>query len=213
MTDTAMIADVAAQPLHAPPSIVRRLRRAMTSSPALMGLILLLLLAFFTAMRPDTFASVFNIRNIFLDASGLLILATGMTFVMIAGGFDLSIGSVLVFSGVAAAKTMETLGGEGVGVLIAGTIAAMLSGIAWGVFNGVCIARLRVSALITTLGSMGAALGLAYLLTDGNDVRTVPKLLMSIGRDGRIAGTFGSNDEPTGRKLRAAVDKAMALVG
>jgi len=54
-------------------------------------------------------------------------------------------------------------------------------------FNGFCIARLRVSALITTLGSMGAALGMSYLITDGNDIRTVPKTLIAIGT-GSIGG-------------------------
>jgi ribose transport system permease protein len=130
---------------------------------------------------------VFNVRNIFLDASSLLILATGMTYVMIAGGFDLSIGSVLVFSGVAGAKMMEYLGTDNFLTLLAGLAVSMLAGTAWGVFNGLCISRLRVSALITTLGSMGAALGLAYLLTDGNDIRTVPELLQSIGH-GSIGG-------------------------
>ncbi len=189
MTRTSTMAETGqpTTPLQPPPSLARILRRAAISSPAYMGVILIVLVGFFTATRPDTFASVFNVRNIFLDASTLLILATGMTYVMVAGGFDLSIGSVLVFAGVSAAKTMEALGGEGIGVLLAGTVVSLLAGAAWGVFNGFCIARLRVSALITTLGSMGAALGFAYLLTDGNDVRTVPKLLMSIGH-GTVLG-------------------------
>ena len=171
----------------APPSLGRRLRAAATSSPAYMTAILILLLLFFTVMRPDTFASTFNLRNIFLDASVLLVISIGMTYVMIAGGFDLSVGSMLVFAGVAAAKTMEALGGDGVGTVAVGAGVALLTGLAWGLFNGFCVAKLRVSALITTLGSMGAALGMAYLITDGNDVRTVPKALIAIGT-GSIAG-------------------------
>ncbi len=158
-----------------------RLRSAMSSSPAYMGLILLALVLFFSLLRPTTFASTFNIRNIFLDASTLLILSVGMTFVMIAGGFDLSIGSVLVFAGVLAAKAMETMGTQGWLTVAAGLAISLLGGLAWGLFNGWCIARLRVSALITTLGTMGAALGIAYLITDGNDVRTVPDALISVG--------------------------------
>jgi ribose transport system permease protein len=144
--------------LLAPPTLGRKLRTAATSSPAYMMVILILLVAFFTFMRPNTFASTFNIRNIFMDASVLMVISMGMTFVMIAGGFDLSVGSVLVFAGV-----------------------ALITGLAWGVFNGFCIARLRVSALITTLGSMGSALGLAYLITSGNDVRSVPTPLIEVG--------------------------------
>lgn len=176
--DTATVANPA---LLAPPSLGRRLRAAATSSPAYMLVILILLVAFFGFMRPHTFASTFNLRNIFMDASVLMVIAIGMTFVMIAGGFDLSVGSVLVFAGVAAAKTMEALGTDTVGTVFIGTGIALITGLAWGAFNGFCIARLRVSALITTLGSMGSALGMAYLVTSGNDVRTVPTPLIELG--------------------------------
>jgi ribose transport system permease protein len=185
-----MTPDIAAPPsaptaadasLLAPPGLWHRLRNAANSSPAYMSVILLVLVAFFTYLRPGTFASAFNLRNIFLDASTLLILAVGMTFVMIAGGFDLSIGSVLVFAGVAAAETMLALGTDNAGTVLIGLAVALVAGLAWGLFNGLCIARLRVSALITTLGSMGSALGIAYLITDGNDVRTVPDTLIAIG--------------------------------
>jgi ribose transport system permease protein len=173
--------------LLAPPTLGRRLRMAATSSPAYMLVILMLLVLFFSIMRPGTFASTFNIRNIFMDASVLMVIAMGMTFVMIAGGFDLSVGSVLVFAGVAAAKAMEALGTDTVSTVVIGTGVALIAGLAWGVFNGFCIARLKVSALITTLGSMGSALGLAYLITSGNDVRTVPTALIALGT-GSIGG-------------------------
>ncbi len=163
------------------PGPAQKLRAAAASSPAYMGVILLLLVVFFTVLRPDTFASTFNVRNIFLDASVLLILSVGMTFVMIAGGFDLSIGSVLVFAGVAAAKAMEAVGTDNALTLVIGIAVSLVAGLFWGLFNGYCIARLRVSALITTLGTMGAVLGLAYLVTNGNDVRTVPGTLIAIG--------------------------------
>ena len=181
-------ADFAADgPLLAPPGIRKRLRGAANSSPFYMLVILALMCAFFAAMRPNTFASVFNVRNIFLDASTLLVLSIGTTFVMIAGGFDLSIGSVLVFAGVCAAKTMEALGTDNAGTVLIGTLVALAAGAAWGLFNGFCISRLRVSALITTLGTMGSALGVSYLVTDGNDIRTVPDTLIAIGT-GSILG-------------------------
>lgn len=164
-----------------PPRIGRKLRTALSSSPAYMGLILLLLIVFFSVMQPNTFLSVFNVRNIFLDASVLLILSVGMTYVMIAGGFDLSIGSVLVFAGVAAALTMNAMGTDNWLTVLVGIVVALASGLAWGLFNGFCIARLNVSALITTLGTMGAAQGVAYLVTNGNDVRSVPQTLIGIG--------------------------------
>lgn len=174
--------------VEAPPGLGRMLKVATSSSPFYMGAVLLVLVAFFSFLHPSTFASGFNVRNIFLDASVLLVLAVGTTYIMIAGGFDLSIGSVLVFSGVAAAKVMLWVGNtESLATVALGFAVALLCGTAWGVFNGLCITRLRVSALISTLGSMGAALGAAYLLSDGSDIRTVPNALIALGH-GSIGG-------------------------
>ena len=162
------------------PTLGKKLRSALNSSPFYMLIILLVLVAFFSYVSPN-FATRFNVRNVFLDASTLMILAIGMTYVMISGGFDLSIGSVLVFAGVLAAKTMEWLGTDNAGTIAIGLIVSLLGGLAWGLFNGFCISRLRVSALITTLGTMGSALGLSYLITGGSDVRSVPETLIRIG--------------------------------
>jgi len=171
-----------------PPGLGRTLKVAASSSPFYMGLVLLALVAFFSFLHPATFASGFNVRNIFLDASVLLILAVGTTYIMIAGGFDLSIGSVLVFSGVAAAQVMLAAGStDSLGTVALGFVVALLCGTAWGLFNGFCITRLRVSALISTLGTMGAALGGAYLLSNGSDIRTVPNALIALGH-GSVGG-------------------------
>jgi ribose transport system permease protein len=173
--------------LQPPPTLGRTLRVAAGSSPFWMGVILVGLVIFFSVLRPATFPSAFNLRNILLDASVLLILAVGTTYVMIAGGFDLSIGSVLVFSGVVAAQVMLQLGTENLSTVFVGLVVALLCGALWGIFNGFCITKLHVSALITTLGSMGAALGGAYLLSDGNDIRSVPDALIRVGH-GSVGG-------------------------
>ena len=74
------------------------LRRLLQTSPAYMSGVLLVLILIFSIIDP-AFHSTSNFRNILTDASILLVMAVGMTFVMVAAGFDLSIGSVLVFSG------------------------------------------------------------------------------------------------------------------
>jgi ribose transport system permease protein len=136
----------------------------------------------FALLSFDSFASTTNLRNITVDAAVLLVLAVGSTFVIITAGIDLSVGSVLVFSGVVSAKLMEAAGGESTGVIMLGLGAALGSGLAWGLFNGIIIAKLKVPALIVTLGSFGAALGFAQLITDGVDVRDVPfPLVESVG--------------------------------
>ena len=158
----------------------RSARRIVASSPFYMSVVLFVLILTFSILAPDAFPTTANARNVLLDASGLLVMATGMTFVMVAAGFDLSIGSVLVFAGVCSAKAMEALGTDNAFTVAAGLAVALLAGLGWGLFNGFCITRLRVPALITTLGSMGAALGFARLITDGNDVRDVPLSLIRI---------------------------------
>jgi len=136
----------------------------------------------FALLSFDSFASTTNIRNITVDAAVLLVLAVGSTFVIVTAGIDLSVGSVLVFSGVVSAKLMEAVGGDSTGVILLGLGAALASGFAWGLFNGIIIAKLKVPALIVTLGSFGAALGFAQLITDGVDVRDVPfPLVDSVG--------------------------------
>ena len=83
-------------------------RRMMATSPFYMGCVLLALIIVFSILRPDSFPTVANVRNITLDVAMLQIMAVGMTFVMVGGGFDISIGSVLVFSG---RRRLEVHGG------------------------------------------------------------------------------------------------------
>ena len=148
----------------------RYILRGLNSSPAYMFGVLAALFIVFSILSPDTFPTQANVKNLVVDTSIFLVMAVGMTYVMVAAGFDLSIGSVLVFSGICAVKTMNLVGGQGYGTVLAGLVAAILGGVVWGLFNGFCITRLRVPALITTLGSLGAALGIANLMTDGNDI-------------------------------------------
>jgi len=171
----------------APPAPTRQAawRRALNQSPVWMGGVLLVLVVVFSILEPEAFPTADNARNILTDAAVLMVMAVGMTFVMVAGGFDLSIGSVLVFSGVCGVKAMEALGTDNALTIVVGLIVSLIAGLAWGVFNGFCITKLRVPALITTLGSLGAALGIARLMTHGNDVRGVPLTLINFS-----TGTF-----------------------
>jgi ribose transport system permease protein len=177
---TAPSTGKAAPGTPAPRSPVRLLRQLSTSTPAYMFIVLILLVVVFSLLSPVNFPTPGNVRNILVDAASLLVLATGVTYVMIAGGIDLSIGSVLVFANVAAAKAMTAVGIDNALAVPVGVVVALLSGLFWGLFNGFCITRLRVPALITTLGTLGAVLGLANLLVDGNDLSNVPNSVISM---------------------------------
>ncbi|WP_439679707.1 ABC transporter permease subunit [Embleya sp. MST-111070] len=153
-------------------------------------LVLMVLVTAFSIMRPSQFPTSFNLRNVATDAAVLLIIGVGMTFVIIMAGIDLSVGSVLVFAGVAAAKTMTAVSGPdaGWGAILLGVLAGLAAGAAWGAFNGFLVAKARVPALIVTLGSLGMALGLAQVMTEGQDVRGVPTRFTDTIGNGRILG-------------------------
>lgn len=153
-------------------------------------LVLLIIIGIFSAVAPETFAQWGNFRLIIQNASILAVLGVGMTYVIITSGIDLSVGSVLVFSGVVSALVMRELGGEGWGVALIGVAVALASGLAWGLFNGFLIAKAKIPPLIVTLGSLGMALGLAQIITGGVDIRDVPtELTTNIGY-GNVFGTI-----------------------
>lgn len=143
----------------------------------------------FSVLQPGTFSSVQNVRNIAMDTAVLLLITVGMTYVIITGGIDLSVGSVLVFSQITAAMVMGALGEENLGlIVVAGIFTAIVSGLAWGIINGLMITRMGVPPLIATLGTLGAAQGVAMLLTNGVNLTSVPtQIVVGLG-NGRFLG-------------------------
>ena len=163
-------------------------QRLVAGSSTWIGLILVGLIVVFSVLEPDSFLTVDNARNIATDAAVLLILATGMTFVIITAGIDLSVGGVLVFSGVVAAKAMNATGANNWPVIALGLVVALAAGLAWGALNGFLVARAKIPALIVTLGTLGASTGAALVITGGVDEREIPfKLVTTIG----IGRAFG----------------------
>ena len=157
-------------------------QRFVTGQSTAIALILVGLIAVFSFLRPEEFLDVNNARNIATDAAVLLVLAVGLTFVIITAGIDLSVGAVLVFSGVVAAKLMNEIGGDNWGVILAGLGVALASGLGWGLLNGFLVAKAKIPAFIVTLGTLGMALGSALLITGGVDQRDVPfKLIDTVG--------------------------------
>jgi ribose transport system permease protein len=142
-------------------------------------ILLAVIVIIFAVLKTSSFLTVFNIRGIVINTAILAVLGVGMTFVIITGGIDLSVGSVLVFSGVVADKAMAGMGGQGWGAAIVGALVAIGCGLAWGMINGFLIARAKVPPLIVTLGSLGMALGLAEVITGGVDLRDVPTVMVN----------------------------------
>jgi ribose transport system permease protein len=165
-----------------------RLRSLFSSQSTALFLVLVALTVFFSVLRPDAFPRIANVMNMATNASILLVLAVGSTFVILTGGIDLSINGVLVFSGVIAAMAMAACGEDSPGVLLAGLAAGVAAGATWGLINGFLVAKARIPALIVTLGTMGMSLGLALLLTRGVDISDVPESLVLTVGSGRVGG-------------------------
>ena len=163
-------------------------QRLVAGSSTWIGLILLGLIVVFSVLDYSSFVSTANARNIATDAAVLLVLATGMTFVIITAGIDLSVGGVLVFRGVVSAKAMRAAGGDAWSMIILGLVVALLGGLAWGLVNGFLVAKAKIPAFIVTLGTLGMSLGAALVISGGVDEREVPfKLITTIGT-GRAFG-------------------------
>lgn len=152
-------------------------------------LVLLVIFLVFAAMAPEVFPTWGNVRQIIQNVSILGVLGIGMTFVIVTSGIDLSVGSNLVFSGVVAAKVMQSMGDTGWGTAFVGIIVSVGCGLGWGLLNGVLIAKAKVPPLIVTLGTLGGALGLAQVITGGVDIREVPAVLQDTLGYGNVPGT------------------------
>jgi ribose transport system permease protein len=171
----------------APPSDSYLKRLGNLQSVWILG-VLVVIVVLFSLAAGGKFLSTSNFSLISQNIAVWAVLGVGMTFVIITSGIDLSIGSVLVFSSVVAAKVMQAVGGDGWGVAGLGILAALVTGIAWGLLNGFLVAKAKIPALIVTLGALSVALGLAQVLTGGIDIRSVPAALTDFNTYIKIIG-------------------------
>lgn len=135
----------------------------------------------------NTFLTSKNVLNILRQNASNLFLATGMTMVIILGGIDLSVGSVIALSGCVAAGCVEFLGLPE----IVGFAAAILVGGIVGVFNGTVISKTDIPPFIVTLASMNIAKGIALVYTQGAPIRCMTDAFKFPG-----AGYVGSIPTP-----------------
>jgi ribose/xylose/arabinose/galactoside ABC-type transport system permease subunit len=137
--------------------------------------VLILMLTGFS-MTSDRFFDIANILNVARRISPLLIAASAVTFVMIARGLDLSVGSVVAATAVIAAKLAST------GVpLWQAYLVAVLVGTLFGSINSFFIVKMKVSPIIATLGTLNIARGTAYLISSSAILVGLPHSWDTIG--------------------------------
>lgn len=142
-------------------------------------LIGLLALCVFLSLGTDTFLSVRNGLNILDQITVLGIMSVGMTFVILIGGIDLSVGSVLALSMMIMGWTANVAGlPMGAAILMALATSAVS-----GLIVGILVTAFRVPAFIATLAMMSAARGVANMITDGQQIVGFPEWFMMLAID------------------------------
>ena len=139
--------------------------------------------------RWPVFLKAENIRNVASQVVVIALLAAGMTLVIITGGIDLSVGSLVALSAVVTALTIRAVGGTGAGLggMTLGVLAGIGAGAVSGLASGLLITVLRLPPFIATLGMMQVTSGLAYLLASGQSIYDIPDGFAWLGR-GRMLG-------------------------
>jgi ribose transport system permease protein len=133
-------------------------------------LIGLILLCVFLSLTTDTFLTVRNFLNVMDQVTVLGVMAVGMTLVILIGGIDLSVGSVLALSGMVMGYLGNNLGWP-FGIAI---VAALIASALCGAVSGLMITRLNMPAFIATLAMMSIARGIASIITNGEQIVGFP---------------------------------------
>lgn len=161
---------------HTSNQLLSFIRRASTY------LILLVILVWFALLSPD-FLTVNNLLTVALQTSLIALVAIGMTFTIITGGIDLSVGSTAALAGVLAAGAATRLGlGTYAGLLI-----GLLSGIGIGFLNGALIVWGRMPPFVATLATMAIGRGLTLVYTQGRPIAGLDKAFTFWGGNGWLS--------------------------
>lgn len=153
--------------------VVRQLRQLQSIGPFLA----LVLLVIGLSLVSDPFLSVRNLFNIVSQSSVHMIMALGMTVVIVSGGIDLSVGSVMALTGSAIALLATSVGLPPWLAIALG----ILLGVAVGMFNGFVITRTGIPDFIMTLGMLSAARGIALIITGGLPVSGLSNAVTMFG--------------------------------
>jgi ribose transport system permease protein len=141
----------------------------------------LLALFIILSIASPNFLTSTNLSSVVRQTAVINIMALGMTVIIIAGGIDLSVGSILALAGLLGAMTMEKYG------IGWGMAAGMLVGMLCGFANGLMITSLRISPFIVTLGTMGIYRGFALIISKGLPVHEIPPSFSYLG-EGTLLG-------------------------
>lgn len=140
---------------------------------SLIGLALLCVIITFVS---PAFMTLSNITNVFTQVSTNAIIAVGMTFVILTGGIDLSVGSTVAISGAFAASIIKSTNNVFLAIIVAGIV-----GIVIGLINGLLISKGKLQAFIATLATMTIFRGVTLVFTNGTPISKLSESFVNIG--------------------------------
>ena len=190
-------------------------KKFLANNGALVGLVVLCLALFIAT--PD-FLTGPNLLNIGIQVSTVAVLAFGMTFVIVAGGIDLSVGSVAALSAMSSGWMFASAGLSGWLALVGGLVVGALA----GVINGLANAYGKLPSFIATLAMLSVARGLTLVISDGRPIKTAPEVSFLGGNLGPVpmpivilviaalAASFVLNRTVIGRSMYAVGGNAEA---
>lgn len=158
-------------------------RRRLLTSEGMLVFAFFALIVFFSFASPVFFTPA-NLSNIGRQTALVSIVAVGMTFVIVVGEFDLSVGSTLALAGVIAALAMKGIAPS----LVVGAAAALLTGAGIGFVNGLLATGLRIPSFLITLGSLSIARGIVLLVTDTRPVVITNSTYFRVFGEGQLLG-------------------------
>jgi len=153
--------------------VKNNLKNMIIKYKSLVGLLILCIVISFITPR---FLSVSNIKNILTQVSVNAVIAVGMSFVILTGGIDLSVGSILAISGAVAASIVKSTGNLFLAIIVALAIGSIV-----GLINGILVSKGRIQAFIVTLSTMIIFRGVTYVYTNGTPISGLGQSFSSIG--------------------------------
>jgi len=144
--------------------------------------IIVLAVFIFMAFASPIFLKKGNLLALLLSLSIESVIAVGMANLMVGGAFDMSVGSILGFTGVIVAMALRA----GIPVPLS-VILALLAGMGIGLWNGVVVAKLGINPFVTTLSTLSIFRGLTFVFTKGRNIAGLPDAFKAIGQ-ARLGG-------------------------
>lgn len=159
-------------------SMVQKIWLKLNKYPQFSILLSFVLLLVYFGVATDGFLSDRNVIGVLRQSVVPMCVAIGMTFILIAGGIDLSVGSVACLSGTVMASLMVKAGMSPALAIL----CSLLVGVLLGTINGIIIAYMNISSIIVTLAMMITARGLSLVYSGARPINEIPDVIIYLGR-------------------------------